>query len=380
MTGRVATLTTSFIGLGTSGATVPALVPVLAVAWMVGASEVSPLVSMLFLGLAVGVGLVAVVGSCVNASVLLVSGELLQSIGLAGLAASTDPDARYWGWAAAAILGIGFGITEVCALRLARANAGLLSTLTGILAVTSATMPVLLGVAITLDRWQQVVVGTAVFHLIGAALALRGRAAIEKSAQPVTWKASLRLRSEHVAFFAYVGAEATLAAWFGTAARVALDLSTAQAAAATAGFWLSLALGRFVAVPVLRRCPPALLLRICLNGAAMMMVAGWLLGLHRLDGLGMIIPLTLGLVLLGPVYGLLAAQAPQASSDRGMALLVAAGAMGGSAVSALSSVVVANTSIAWAVGIAAAASFAAALAAALPTSVRGGNGRLIRKR
>lgn len=81
----------------------------------------------------------------------------------------------------------------------------------------------------------------------------------------------------------------------------------------------------------------------------------------------------LSLVRLGPVYCLLAAQTPQASSGRAMKLLVSAGAVDVSTISAPRSVVVASSSIAGAVGILASACFAAAVAAALVTSVRRGD-------
>ncbi len=379
MNRRSTALTVSFIGLGASGATIPALLPVLAAKWAISPALVSPLLSVLFLGLALSVVSAALLGGRLSSLTMLVGGEFLQATGLVILViVGTATDGRVGGRIAALVLGVGFGLTEVCAVRLARSHVGMLSGLTGILAVTSAAAPVLIGVAAGFGRWQEAVLGAAALHVLGAVLLLSvwGRrggsdAPAKQATAPGEWR-SLRPRREHLAFFAYVGAETTLAAWFGTAAMLAFDLSVGQAAAATSGFWLCLAAGRFAAVPILRNHSAAAVLRICVIIATSFLAIAWIVGALWSTGLGLLIPMLLGLVLLGPIYGLLAAVSPQAVTDRGMAGLIAAGAVGGSAISAISSWVVGESSVvgasavARAVGVAAIAILLAALVISRP--------------
>jgi hypothetical protein len=230
---------------------------------------------------------------------------------------------------------VGFGLTEVSVMAVARRAEAvpgrLLSQLTAVLAVTSAATPVAFALAAAAGHWRPVFLAAALVQL-GAAGGLLATATASATATAMVragWRAALRPHRAHLAVFGYVGAEALIAAWAARLAASALELGTAGAAATTAGFWTALAIGRMLSARILGTSVAAhRLLPWALAGAAgAFAVASAVTGHPRL------VAVVVGLVCAGPVYGLIVSIAPGVGDGRTLAVLIAAGALGGSLVS-----------------------------------------------
>jgi hypothetical protein len=326
---ELAGLSAAFVGLGMSGALPPAMLPVLGAQLGVPPGALSLVVSTMFAGLCLGVVLTAVSGAAVAPGRMVALGAAGQATGLVALALAGTAGAAAGG---ALLLGVGFGITEVSVMALARRAevvAGrLLSQLTAVLAVTSAATPVAFALAAAAGNWRPAFLAAAVVQgcAAGGVLATARAAAASKRAG---WWTASRPRRAHLAVFAYVGAEALIAAWAARLASSALDLGDAGAAATTAGFWVALALGRMGTARVLRTAVGAPRL---LHGA-LAVSAGAFLTAAALTGYPRLLAVVIGLVCAGPVYGLIVATAPGTGDSRILAVLIAAGALGGSVVS-----------------------------------------------
>lgn len=327
---QVVGLVGAFLGLGMSGALPPALLPVLGDELGDSAQRLSLVLSALFAGLCIGVLVTAVAGPALPSPVTVSMGALVQAAGLIGLAAAGSALGAV---VAGLVLGVGFGATELSAMAAARsaetAAGRWLSHLTAVLAVTSALTPLVFGLLAASGYWRVTLVAAATVH-VATALAVLALGRREPRPRPVAWRAAVQLRRGHLAVFYYVGGETAIAAWIARLADSALGLQAAAAAAATALFWGSLAAGRILAGHLLGRgltagrlLPVALLCAAtCLGLAAV------------LPGVPRLVLLICGLVSAGPAYGLIVATTEGSGDRRVLAVLIAAGALGGALVSA----------------------------------------------
>lgn len=329
---QVGGIAAAFVGLGMSGAIPPALLPVLGREPGAPAELMSLVLSALFAGLCVGVVLTAAVGETLAPARAVAAGAVVQAAGLVLLAAATVPLAALSG---GFVLGVGFGATELAAFAVARrieVTAGrLLSHLTAGLAVTSAVTPLVVGLLAGTGYWRAALMGAAVVHAVTAVAVLLAAPGSTPVSGAAAWRTALRVRRAHVVVFGYVGAEVLVAAWTARLAASARDLRPAAAAAATAAFWASLAVGRVSAGLLLRgRLTAERLLAPLLVSAT-----AWFLLAAALSGVPRLLAVVLGLLSAGPVYGLIVATTVGAEDRRVLGGLIATGALGGAVVSAL---------------------------------------------
>lgn len=366
---QVGGIATAFVGLGLSGAIPPALMPVLGRELGASAQQMSLVLSALFAGLCLGVVLTAAVGEAITPAQAVAAGALVQGAGLVLLAAATVPLAALSG---GFLLGVGFGATELSAFAVARRieiTAGrLLSHLTAALAVTSAVTPLVVGLLAGTGYWRAALVGAAAVHVVSAVAVLLA-APGSTSAPPATaWRSALRIGRSHFLVFGYVGAEVLVAAWTARLAASALDLGPAAAAAATAGFWAALAIGRLSAGLVLRARLTAqrLLAPVLVTACASLLLAAALSGVPRM------LAVVLALVSAGPAYGLILATTDGAGDRRVLGGLIATGALGGAVVSAFGTAAYAVADLEGVLLLAAASLTGAVLAHSLPAGARSG--------
>ncbi|MHB1234933.1 MAG: MFS transporter [Microbacteriaceae bacterium] len=249
----------AFASLGAVGATIPASIPATASRLRVAADQLLPAVSLLFLGLLVGVLLAAL--SRTIASALLPAGLALETVGLALVAASGTATTFL---VAAATAGVGFGIVEASATALSRTLAAegtpkRLAALNGASAVAAAVAPAL----ITVTPSRSLAITILVIALVpacGVAVAIGSSSLrLPRSRQPpAAWPAP---RKEHrrelilvgTAIFLFVGAESVLSGWSSVLPQALLQMPPAYAAIGTAAFWVLMASGRFGCTMILGR-------------------------------------------------------------------------------------------------------------------------------
>jgi fucose permease len=366
---QVGGIAAAFVGLGMSGAIPPALLPVLGRELGAPAQQMSLVLSALFAGLCVGVVLTAAIGEALAPARAVAAGAVVQGAGLVLLAAATVPLAALSG---GFVLGVGFGATELSAFAVARrtevAPGPLLSHLTAALAVTSAVTPVVVGLLASTGYWRAALVGAAAVHAVTAVAVLLAVPGSTPRPAATAWRSALRVRRAHVLVFGYVGAEVLVGAWTARLAASALGLQPAAAAAATAAFWASLAVGRVAAGLLLRgRLTAERLLAPVLVSAS-----AWFLLAAALSGVPRALAVVLGLMSAGPAYGLIVATTDGAGDRRVLGGLIATGALGGAVVSALGAAAFAVAGLEGVLLLAAASLAGAVLAHRRPAGARSG--------
>lgn len=361
-------LTGVFVGMGLSGALPPAILPVLGAEAGFGAATASLVVSAVFAGLCTGVAGAALATTRLPPGMVLMAGGALQAAGLLLLAAGTGAGPVVAG---AVVLGLGFGATELSATSAVRGLEAVtgreLARRTGLVALTAALAPVVLGLLVAAGHWRPLFAAAAALQVISAASLLRtGR--LPAPPQSTTWRRALRPRAHHLAAAAYVGAETLVVAWVARLLGSALGLAVGGMVAATATFWIAIALGRRIAARVLSAGLSAeRLLVVTLAGAVVALaVAAATSGVVRAGAL------VLGLVCAGPVYPLVLSTSPRSTDPRTLASLIGTGALGGTVISAGGALAYSAAGLPGVLVLAAAALGTALLASAVRAAFTGG--------
>lgn len=328
----------TFVGLGATGAVIPAALPTMAQIVGVPTAALLPAVPVLFAGLFVGVAVAPVVVCRVGAGRTVAAGALLQALSLAGLAAAATTGVVI---TASAIAGVGFGIAESGGTALTRTlTASTSRTLTGLTAASAAAAACtpLAVVATGPDTVALVLCSVAVPPVLAAVtLGRPGQAPPLRPAAGPTTRPPTPTRWVAVALFCYVGAETVLAGWSAALAQTSFELSPGTAALGTSAFWVLLMTGRLVAAAAIRGgAAPGPVLTACQLGAAASLAAG--------SVTATVWPATtvlsatfvgVSVVLMGPCYALLLSTGIDAvgtmSTGTKASGLVAAGALGGAA-------------------------------------------------
>lgn len=329
----------AFVGLGTTGAVVPAAIPALAQLSGVPTALLLPAVPTLFAGLFVGVAVSPAVAHRTGTRRTVAAGALLQALALWTLAAAGAVGGAGVVIAAAGVAGIGFGTVEAGGTALTRvlraSTSGTLTGLTAVTALTAAGTPLAL-VAAGPDGVGLVLGAVTVPHLLAAAALLRSSDAppaplVARSADGLT----RTTRWTAIALFCYVGAETLLSGWSAALTQAALGLSAQTAAVGTSAFWILLATGRLLALAATRRgAEPRTVLAVCQIGSATSLAAG-VATTAVLPGAVVVPAILVGssVALMGPCYALLLGRGVDAANERSAsstaAALVAAGALGG---------------------------------------------------
>jgi fucose permease len=352
--------------MGLSGALPPAVLPVLGAEVGLGPATASLVVSTVFAGLCAGVVTAAAVAARLAPGAVLLAGGALQAAGLLLLATGAGAGTALGG---AAVLGLGFGATELSATAVVRGLEAVtgreLARRTGLTALTAALAPVALGLLVVVGHWRPLLGAAAAVQVLSAASLLRaGR--LPAPSRSGTWRRALRLRAHHLAAAAYVGAETVVVAWVARLLGSALGLAVGGTVAATAAFWIAIALGRRIAARLLSAGTAAgRLLVVVLGGAVVALAVAAATG-----GVARAVALVLGLVCAGPVYPLILSTAPRSADPQVLAPLIAAGALGGTVISAGGTVAYSAAGLAGVLLLAAAALAVALLACAASSSAR----------
>lgn len=347
---RPVALVLLFATLGATASAVPATLPARIALEAAPATAFSAVVPALFTGVLAGVLLSMVTRG--PAGRTATAGALLQAMAFGVLALATAPAVVV---VLAGIVGLGFGLVESAATALVRdlgasATPRRLAALTGTVAVVAAALPLLVASA---------PVESAVRLTCAAVAALAGAAAI------AAWRAGRRpelrravlavaprvevvaarrpavvrvLASAATALALAVGAESLLAGHSAVVPFALLDADPSLAALGTSAFWVLLAAGRFAMAAALRRGCSARTGLIC---AALLASLGFAVASVAISPAPLVsaVGLAVAALGLGPIYSLVIGMALAAESDararRTTALLIAAGAVGGSALPTL---------------------------------------------
>lgn len=195
---------------------------------------------------------------------ILVGGSLgLLGVGSAGVAVA--PSWRFL-LAAVTVIGLGFGaldlsINQLLAYSVHPTKVALLNGLNGVYGVGAVAAPLLVSGAGS--RYPVFYAGSAAI----AAAALFGLQGISGSLKtppsgdgPREARRSTLVTTFAIAFALYVGTEVGIAGWMPTHLQ-SVGFASTTAATLTSGFWLALALGRFLVAPLSLRLPgPAIVL------------------------------------------------------------------------------------------------------------------------
>lgn len=327
-------LVLSYVGLGLTGSILGPSLLILPAQISASVEQASGAVPMLFGGLLVGVPLAPVLARRLGLPGAAATAAAGQAAALLAIAASRSLGGLL---AAAALLGLAFGISEVCAAALVPPGGGggtgrALSLLTAVFAAAAVTTPLLVGVAVAAGGLAPAyVVGMAV-HL-AAALALT-RLVVPPVDRPTGGDARwARLWPLALTLAAYVGAEATIATWAAELSRGLLALPASLASAGSSGFWLCLVLGRVLGARFLRQGDERRLLPALLAVAAGVSASATLTAAAGAPG-GLVLALLLCVVAaIGPVYALALSQAMGSVAPSSRAAVtagaIAVGAVGG---------------------------------------------------
>lgn len=344
-TGRTrAALFTAFAGLGVTASFFPAILP--AVERVVG-GDLSAAIPVLFAGLLVGVLATGPLLAHVSSGAAIVLGSLSQALGI--LVAAVAPiDVLFI--AAAALAGFGFGVVEASASIAAKASVsgsatGLLSALTGTVAVCAAVTPLViavgaasvpaLGALALLPVVTVVLLGRsagAASRTAGAAASSAGTAARSAGGPRASGRMLLPVLPFALALPLYVGVETVLSGWSAVIPERALALDPAAAAVGTSVFWTLMALGRFGAAGLRRRGVRAGAILAGGSGAAAVLLgcAGALIDAAPVWALAAV---AASVIALAPSYGLILGLAldrlDAAESPAVTGALVACGSIGG---------------------------------------------------
>lgn len=340
-------LTAAFVGLGATGAVLPASLPSFAVTLPAGQADVFLAVPALFAGLLLGVVGAALLSIRVGLPRLIAAGAALQACALAGVAAAPADTGVVVG---AGVAGVGFGLVESAGVGLARrVHAGgagpALTRLTSLVAVTAMLVPLLIVATRVIGSARGVVALCAVPHLFTAVLLLRDEPAADRTRRSMGTSGSsgspsrAALLAPAVALFCYVGAESVVAGWSAELPRRLVGVDPAVGALGTSAFWGLLWAGRLIALVALSRGASErdVLVRAQAAGAVLLVLAATCAASQPvLSGLFLVAAIPA----LAPSYGLLLAAGLRRAGGapgRTSALLVAVGALGGSALTLLAS-------------------------------------------
>ncbi|MCD2499003.1 MFS transporter [Microbacterium nymphoidis] len=329
----------SFAGLGITTATFPALIPARAAS---DGDLVLLAAPMLFLGLLIGVLVTTAVGARMRPTAMAAIGSVVQATALIAVPITPGPIGFV---AAAAIGGLGFGISEAAGNLVARAaaqttgTAGLLARLTGVVAIVAATVPLLFAVAHA-EPWRISLIGVlAAAHTLTAVLLWRS---VLPDARPILAAGRLSHRGTLVivaiALALFVGVESVFAGWSAVFGERLGGLAPTTASIATTAYWGVVAAGRFgFAALVHRGHPPRRTFIIGMAAATVLLgVAALLRDVAPLAAL-VCIAVVVATVATGyaALVGIGLDTVTDAQAPRVVGVLVACGAIGGTLIPAV---------------------------------------------
>ncbi|WP_354191314.1 cupin domain-containing protein [Arthrobacter sp. UYCu712] len=333
--------------MGGTASIIPATIPLFAHNSNSPVSGYLGAVPALFFGLMAGVLLSAILLRQANPEAVLSAGSLLQFAALIAIAVA--PDGATFAIAAGAA-GMGFGLCEASGSIMARVVAGekttgLLSALTGTVALVAALGPLLIVAGIFGVSAVPLLAAIAFVHLTTVALFLfvpkRGPQAARALADPARIRPTallLLLAPVSAALFVYVGVETIFAGWSAVIPAEALALDATAAAAGTSAFWILMATGRYAAWFILKTTvtQSAVLISTCSIAVACFAVAGVLRQAHPVAAL---VSTGVAIVCLGPMYSLILGigltRVKVEDAKKAVGLLVACGAAGGACIPAV---------------------------------------------
>jgi MFS transporter, FHS family, glucose/mannose:H+ symporter len=318
-----------------------------------------------FVGALIGV-LIALVALPRFPSRLVVTiGLALLAIGCAGVAL-----AGTWTMTLAAVFLIGFGfggldltVNQMLAYSANSSRLALINSLNGVFGVGAVVAPLLIAAAAS--RYPPLYFGGAVIAL----LAMIGFRGIRGSLSVATGSSEVATGLLLIAIFAlafslYVGIEIGVSGWMAT------DLyghgySLAQAAGITSGFWLALALGRFLLAPFVGRLGDGTVVLLASAAAIVTLL------LAMIPGIAPIAYVLTGLI-IAPIFptGVAWLARLNPANPTATSWLFPAGMVGGAVIPTLVGVLIARAGIGWI-----APSFA--LVALLTTAAFASAGRLV---
>lgn len=328
-----------FAGLGMTTATFPALIPARAAA---DGDLVLLAAPMLFLGLLIGVLVTTAVGARLRPTAMASIGSVVQAVAL--VAVPIAPGAAGF-VIAAAIGGLGFGISEAAGNLVARAaaqtagTAGLLARLTGVVAIVAATVPLLFAVALA-EPWRISLIGLlAAAHALTAVLLWRS---VLPDARPVIAGARLGHRGTlaivAITLALFVGVESVFAGWSAVFGERLAGLPPTTASIATTAYWGLVAAGRFgFAALVHRGHPPRRTFIIGMVAATVLLgVAAFLRDVAPIAALACIAVVVATLATgYAALVGIGLDTVSDAQAPRVVGILVACGAIGGTVIPAM---------------------------------------------
>ncbi|WP_402843988.1 MFS transporter [Microbacterium sp. GXS0129] len=329
----------SFAGLGITTATFPALIPARAAS---DGDLVLLAAPMLFLGLLIGVLVTTAVGARMRPTAMAAIGSVVQATALIAVPITPGPIGFV---AAAAIGGLGFGISEAAGNLVARAaaqttgTAGLLARLTGVVAIVAATVPLLFAVAHA-EPWRISLIGVlAAAHALTAVLLWRS---VLPDARPTLAAGRLSHRGTLVivaiALALFVGVESVFAGWSAVFGERLGGLAPTTASIGTTAYWGVVAAGRFgFAALVHRGHPPRRTFIIGMAAATVLLgVAALLRDVAPIAAL-VCIAVVVATVATGyaALVGIGLDTVTDAQAPRVVGVLVACGAIGGTLIPAV---------------------------------------------
>lgn len=341
-------LFTAFAGMGGTASIIPAVIPLAAHSSNSPIPEYLGAVPALFCGLMAGVLLASLLLRVITPAASLAAGSALQAAALLAVAAAPDGGTFT---AAAAAAGLGFGLCEASGSILARVLAGdgttgLLSALTGTVALVAALGPLLIAAGPTGGSPAPLLLSVSLLHLATAGLFSVPRSspsrpdASDASDGAGTTRPALFLLLAPIsaALFLYVGIETIFAGWSAVIPAEVLALDAASAAAGTSIFWVLMAVGRYSTWFILksRVTPAAVLIVTCTLAAACLAAAGFLRGPQPEAALG---ATGVAVACLGPMYSLVLGigltRVKVQDAKKAVGLLVVSGAAGGACLPAV---------------------------------------------
>lgn len=338
----------AFAGMGGTASIIPATIPLAALSADAPTPGYLAAVPALFLGLLAGVAFSAVLLRATTATSAITIGSLLQFAAL--LIIGTAPDGPTFA-IAAGVAGVGFGLCEASGSIVARALAGqqttgLLSALTGTVALVAAASPLLIVAAPFNLNVFQFITALAFGHLVTMALFViaprcerelpdTGTAGNVRRARPAAL--AILLAPVAGALFLFVGVETVFAGWSAVISAGALGLPATVAPLGTSAFWVLMAAGRFGVWLILktRVRPTATLVTNCTVASGCFATACILR-----DGSpsAALFATAAAIICLGPMYSLILGiglvRVDLGDAKKAVGLLVACGAAGGAVVPA----------------------------------------------
>lgn len=328
-----AALFAAFASLGVTASFIPAILPA---AGRALGSDLSVAIPVLFAGLLAGVLTSGPLLARWSVRSVLLIGSALQVAAIIATAVAGNLAVFV---TAAAVAGIGFGLVEASGSVAAKAasagsSTGLLSALTGTLAVCAAATPLLVAGASSvlpaLALLALIPLGTIAVLARTAAAPAPARAPVSAAARTL-----VPLLPFAIALPVYVGVETVLSGWSAVIPARALPIDPGMAALGTSMFWTLMAVGRFSAAALHRaRVTPLTILAVgSISATVLLGTAGLLRSSAPAWALAAI---AISVVALAPSYGLilgLALDRLEGAQSRAVTgALVACGAVGGTLV------------------------------------------------